>query len=155
MIHWIHCNTLRPVLEALYSFSPCLSVVSDVQWSFLWVLDVYGWSCVLLVINTDWPNCFIMHAVKHRHNLYLNWNTTCPHGCGKLTWMFWMLSSSTSLAAVRVKWTYIPDSVANTSSSGTLLTRETPRPSSKFSNTCKWIRRGWVVSHRISHTINK
>lgn len=31
---------------------------------------------------------------------------------------------------MKVKW--IPDRLANTSSSGTLLTRETPRPSSKF-----------------------
>lgn len=91
--------------------------------------------------------CFMWSTfVFDKYNSNLNRDTESSHSCGELTWMFWMLSSNTSLAAVRMKWTSIPDSVVNTSSSGTLLTKETPRPSSKFTNTCEWIQKR---SHRI------
>lgn len=59
----------------------------------------------------------------------------CFFFCASVTWIVFTLSSRTWLAAVRVKCRLMPDSVANTSSSGTLFTRDRPTPSSKFIRT--------------------
>lgn len=121
----------NPFVSLAYNYLACeICFCNHVcrDWVGCQVLSLDHYSCLNWILFSFHVNC---------HNF--NQNPKSPPGCAGLTWMFWMLSSSTSLAAVRMKWTFIPDSVVNTSSSGTLLISETPRPSSKFTNTYKWI----------------
>lgn len=120
---------------------------NDMNYITMVLLHLRHTVCVYFIIYIYRYHTYIKYIITYillckapwcyTNTIWSWWNTECSHCCGELTWMFWMLSSNTSLAAVRMKWTSIPDSVVNTSSSGTLLTRETPKPSSKFTNTCK------------------